>query len=91
LERNIDSESRSAYALVIWTDCDLEGESIGSEVATISQKSNPRIIIKRARFSVVQAREVFHAWSNLVNLDWRQVAAVDARQELDLRIGAALY
>jgi DNA topoisomerase-3 len=30
-----------------------------------------------------------HAWNNLIDLDWRAADAVDARSELDFRIGAA--
>jgi DNA topoisomerase-3 len=33
-------------------------------------------------------REIKHAWNVLYDLDMRQAAAVDARSELDLRIGA---
>jgi DNA topoisomerase-3 len=44
--------------------------------------------VKRARFSVVQEREITIAWQNLGELDYRQAAAVDARSEMDLRIGA---
>jgi DNA topoisomerase-3 len=54
---------------VIWTDCDREGENIGAEVALVCQSVNPRIIVKRARFSVVQHREVNQAWHNLIELD----------------------
>lgn len=52
------------------------------------QQVNPNIIVKRARFSVVQDKEIKTAWNQLVELDYQQAAAVDARSELDLRIGA---
>jgi DNA topoisomerase-3 len=45
-------------------------------------------MVKRAKFSVVQHREIRQAWSNLTALDMRSAEAVDARSELDLRIGA---
>ncbi|KAJ3193188.1 DNA topoisomerase 3-alpha [Irineochytrium annulatum] len=89
LQNNIKQESRNAMAVVIWTDCDLEGENIGGEVVEVCRQANPRILVKRARFSVVQQREVLRAWTNLQEMDWNQVSAVDTRQELDLRIGAA--
>ncbi|KAI8811291.1 DNA topoisomerase [Cladochytrium replicatum] len=89
LKQNLQSEARNSQTLVIWTDCDLEGENIGEEVAIVCQQSNPRLSVKRARFSVVQPREIKQAWDNLVMLDLLQAAAVNARQELDLRIGAA--
>lgn len=56
---------------MIWTDCDREGENIGAEVTQVCRSSNPRIIVKRARFSVVQQREVRQAWQNLAELDVR--------------------
>ncbi|KAJ3163200.1 DNA topoisomerase [Geranomyces michiganensis] len=88
LETNLQGEARRAQMLVIWTDCDLEGENIGYEVMKVCRKANPRIAVKRARFSVIQHREIWDAWSRLGELDLRQAAAVDARSELDLRIGS---
>lgn len=37
--------------MFIWTDCDREGEHIGTEVRYQARKGNPRIQIKRAKFS----------------------------------------
>ncbi|KAJ3236005.1 DNA topoisomerase [Chytriomyces hyalinus] len=89
IRKNLSEQARLAQVLVIWTDCDLEGENIGSEIADVCRKANPLIEVKRARFSVIQAREIQQSWRSLVNLDMLKVAAVDARIELDLRIGAA--
>ncbi|KAJ2253651.1 DNA topoisomerase 3-alpha [Coemansia sp. RSA 455] len=88
--KNIERESRSATHLYIWTDCDREGEGIGGEIATVSRSVNPRIIVKRAHFSSVLPQEIHNAMQNPRDLDMRQVAAVEARTELDLRIGSAL-
>lgn len=95
LEENIKRLARYSAMLVIWTDCDRyrtltsEGENIGAEVVEICRQANPSIIVKRARFSVIQQREIRQAWHNLGELDMKQAEAVDARSELDLRIGAA--
>lgn len=40
---------------MIWTDCDREGEHIGSEIVKVCREGNPRIIVKRARFSAIIA------------------------------------
>lgn len=74
--------------LVIWTDCDREGEHIGSEIVEICRGTNSRLDIYRARYSAVTQNELRRAMNNLQRLDDRQVAAVEARCELDLRSGA---
>jgi len=38
---------------MIWTDCDREGEFIGSVVAEVCRKAKPNIVVKRARFSAI--------------------------------------
>ncbi|KAJ2009371.1 DNA topoisomerase 3-alpha [Coemansia thaxteri] len=90
LAHNIELETRAASHLYIWTDCDREGEGIGSEIATVCRSVNPRIIVKRAHFSSVLPQEIHAAMQNPRELDMRLVAAVEARSELDLRIGSAL-
>ena len=52
-EDNLVNEARRADMLMIWTDCDREGENIGAEVAKICRRGNPRIRVKRARFSAI--------------------------------------
>jgi DNA topoisomerase-3 len=88
LEQNLQRLARNSELLVIWTDCDREGENIGAEVQQVCRGVNPRIQVKRARFSVVQNREIRQAWNGLIDLDMKSAEAVDARAELDLRIGA---
>jgi len=53
IEKNLMTEARSANVLMIWTDCDREGEHIGLEVAKVCRRVNARITIKRARFSAI--------------------------------------
>ncbi|KAL8293634.1 hypothetical protein RQP46_000335 [Phenoliferia psychrophenolica] len=88
--KNLMAEAKKATHLMIWTDCDREGEHIGSEVAIICRKAKPNIIVKRARFSAIIANQINNACRNPVDLDMRQANAVSARMELDLRVGAAL-
>ncbi|KAL8968669.1 MAG: hypothetical protein Q9197_004756 [Variospora fuerteventurae] len=73
IARNITQQARYSKALFIWTDCDREGEHIGSEVRKAALDGNPRLDVKRAVFS---------------NTERAQVSAVAARIELDLRLGA---
>lgn len=56
IEENLKAEARRADELMIWTDCDREGENIGMEVTRICQRGNPRIRVTRARFSAIIAQ-----------------------------------
>ncbi|KAJ9637298.1 DNA topoisomerase [Coniosporium apollinis] len=89
IARNIETQARGARTLFIWTDCDREGEHIGTEIRDVALKSNPRLEVVRARFSNIERVHVVNAARNPVPLDERQANAVAARIELDLRIGAA--
>ncbi|KAJ2897379.1 DNA topoisomerase [Zalerion maritima] len=86
---NIASQARYCQALCIWTDCDREGEFIGSSIVDAAKKGNPRIQVKRAHFSNIEPAHIMQAVSRLGELDYKQVAAVAARMELDLRTGYA--
>lgn len=54
IERNIENEARYAKALYIWTDCDREGEHIGSEIRGVALRANARLEVKRAKFSNIE-------------------------------------
>lgn len=55
---NIRQEARGSQQVMIWTDCDREGENIGAEIVEICRKANRRIEVKRARFSAIIAQYV---------------------------------
>lgn len=75
--------------MIIWTDCDREGENIGYEVINTCTQVNPRLEVFRAKFSEITKQAISRAMQNLIRPDKRVSDAVDVRQELDLRIGAA--
>ena len=56
---NLKTEAARAQMLMIWTDCDREGENIGAEIARICKRSNAGIAVRRARFSAIIAQYVF--------------------------------
>ncbi|KAM9748743.1 DNA topoisomerase 3-alpha [Dama dama] len=89
IKKTLEREARQCQALVIWTDCDREGENIGFEVIHVCKAVKPSLQVLRARFSEITARAVRTACENLTEPDQRVSDAVDVRQELDLRIGAA--
>uniref|UniRef100_A0A2K6WF35 DNA topoisomerase n=1 Tax=Onchocerca volvulus TaxID=6282 RepID=A0A2K6WF35_ONCVO len=82
-------EIRKSDLLVIWTDCDREGEAIGAEVVTVCTQVKRNLDVYRARFSEITNTAINRALNNLVRLDQRLIDAVECRSELDLRIGAA--
>jgi DNA topoisomerase-3 len=53
------------------------------------EKVNPRMQISRAFFSSVTPREIQHALATLGQPRESEADAVDARSEIDLRIGSA--
>ena len=89
LANTLKREIRSCGTLILWLDCDREGENIAMEVVEVCRKVRPNIVVKRARFSAVIQREIDRALGNLVEVDVRQSEAVNARTEIDLRLGAA--
>uniref|UniRef100_A0A0K0G0Q1 DNA topoisomerase n=1 Tax=Strongyloides venezuelensis TaxID=75913 RepID=A0A0K0G0Q1_STRVS len=89
IETTLRNCSRVSSILVIWTDCDREGENIGAEIARVCSTFNENIDIYRARFSEITPHAIRHALNNLTRLNENIVNAVDCRIELDLRIGAA--
>ena len=89
IKKTLQREVRGAKLLIIWTDCDREGENIGMEVVTVCREVLPGVRILRAKFSEITRPSIERAMATLGQLDQRVSDAVDVRQELDLRIGAA--
>uniref|UniRef100_A0A7E4ZXZ2 DNA topoisomerase n=1 Tax=Panagrellus redivivus TaxID=6233 RepID=A0A7E4ZXZ2_PANRE len=82
-------------ALVLWLDCDLEGEAICYEVLDCVRDAIKRPpsgnfmdVVFRAHFS--SADEATDAMKRLQKPNFRQCLAVRAKHDLDLRIGVAL-
>jgi DNA topoisomerase-3 len=86
---NLETSCRNCSDLILWLDCDREGEAIGFEVINICRRVNSRVRCRRARFSALIPRDIHHALANLVQPDENQSEAVLARMEIDLRLGAA--
>ena len=91
LERMLKNQSRNVDAVILWLDCDREGEAICDEVRTVCLESNPRLREKtyRAKFSTVLPQEIQRALRSLGRINEFFVQAVQARSEHDLRVGAA--
>ncbi|KAI3430642.1 hypothetical protein D9Q98_005235 [Chlorella vulgaris] len=89
MKRNLQQLARTCDWLVLWLDCDREGENIAFEVIQVCTEANPRLTIRRARFSALIHADVTRALANLALPNENEAKAVDARQEIDLRIGAS--
>ena len=92
LERMLRDQAKRASALILWLDCDREGEAISDEVRTVCLKGNPRLgtqnRVYRAKFSTVLQGEIRRALCTLGRVNENFVQAVQARSEHDLRVGA---
>lgn len=65
---NLQNLSYSTDLLILWLDCDLEGEAIAKEVEEACLKANPSLEVKRARFSALTKSDVGYSFSNLGGL-----------------------
>ncbi|XP_050227731.1 DNA topoisomerase 3-alpha isoform X2 [Mercurialis annua] len=89
IKRTLEEEARKCQWLILWLDCDREGENIAFEVVEVCGSVNRYLTIRRARFSALIDRDIHEAAQNLVSPNQWFSDAVDARQEIDLRIGAS--
>lgn len=92
IQKHLEREARGADALVLWMDCDREGENICFEVIRCvkdAMKLTNGKNIYRAKFSAVTVKDIEKAMQNLVEPNENESKSVDARQELDLKVGVA--
>lgn len=89
IKRTLEKEARQCQALIIWTDCDREGENIGFEIIDVCKAVKASMQVFRAKFSEITPNSIRRACETLNEPDVNVSDAVDVRQELDLRIGAS--
>ncbi|KAK6588006.1 DNA topoisomerase III beta [Cryptosporidium xiaoi] len=94
LVSHLEKESRGCNYLVLWLDCDREGENICFEVISVvygnmNKGRDQREWIFRARFSSISPKDISDAMRNLVYPNKNESDSVDVRQELDLKVGVA--
>jgi DNA topoisomerase-3 len=89
IQKTLATEAKKASILLLWLDCDLEGENIAYEVIKVCKEANPRLDIYRARFSALIERDIQRTLRFPDRPNPNMNDAVDTRQEIDLRIGAA--
>ncbi|CAG8791294.1 11790_t:CDS:10, partial [Racocetra persica] len=94
---HLKQESKGVDYVILWLDCDKEGENICFEVIKNvregmkkppdGQPKDSRIL--RAKFSAITATDIRKAMNNLTFPNKNEALAVDARQEFDLKVGCA--
>ena len=97
--RHLKTEAKGADVLILALDADREGENICFEVIdSTEQWMTPLHLLPplfkqqrifRAKFSAVSAPAIKAAMANLTTPNQNEAFAVDARQELDLKVGVA--
>ncbi|CAE7847578.1 TOP3A, partial [Symbiodinium necroappetens] len=85
---HIQELASEAEYLALWLDCDREGENICYEAWRLFSHACEENVY-RAHFSALTQPEIKTAFKTLGRPDKQLAMAVDARQELDLKIGVA--
>ncbi|HWR25296.1 MAG TPA: DNA topoisomerase [Methanosarcina sp.] len=80
--------AKRADKIILACDYDREGENIGFEAKTLAEEVT-NVPVARARFSALSPKEVKKAFENLVDPDYNMAMAAEARQILDLKMGAS--
>lgn len=93
MPRFLQQEGKGVDYIVLWLDCDKEGENICFEVLdcvrpVMNKKSGNKNVF-RAKFSAITETDICSAMHRLSEPNRNEARSVDARQELDLRIGCA--
>ncbi len=82
--------AKKADKVIIATDYDTEGESIGFEAIDVVKSTNKTVKIYRSVFSSLTEKELNEAFSKLKKPDKNLSDSANARREIDLIIGAVL-
>ncbi len=86
----LQSLAENVDHLVIATDFDAHGESIGGEIARVCQKVNNNIIVSRMYFTATNPASIIRAFKEQETLDELLIAQIDTLRKQDLKMGAII-
>ncbi|KAK3284561.1 hypothetical protein CYMTET_7800 [Cymbomonas tetramitiformis] len=93
IEEHILAAAQGCDFLYLWLDCDREGENICMEVLNVCRSaglfSDCRRQVWRAHFSALTESAIRAAYARPGRINEAEAAAVDARQEMDLKVGCS--
>lgn len=87
--KHLQDIAKGSDFIVLWMDCDREGENINFEVLDCMSGHYSYDRVYRAHFSAINPSDIMKAYNKLGKPDRNQSLSVDARQELDLKVGVA--
>lgn len=86
----LKSQAKEADEAIVATDFDREGELIGLDAVNVIKQVQPKMTIRRARFSSLTEGDIKKAFSDLDEVYEDLAHAGEARQDIDLIWGATL-
>ncbi|MHA1214024.1 MAG: DNA topoisomerase [Candidatus Hodarchaeales archaeon] len=81
---------RKSDVIIIGTDWDGHGESIGRQILDLATQENPKIRHGRMRFTSTNPLALTKAFENQSILNWDWINQVDSLRKQDLRMGSTL-
>mgnify|MGYP000004581075 CR=1 FL=1 len=66
---NLKYHAKNSHTIILWLDCDREGEAIAGDCQEICKSANPKAVIKRARFSSLDVQSINRALQRLDVVD----------------------
>ena len=73
---NLKTLAKTCQTIILWLDCNREGEAIAFEVLQVCQEVNPHIEVFRAHFSARTNRDINHAIKTLKPLNPNLAAVI---------------
>ena len=87
---HVEGVGKASNVVVIATDWDGHGESIGRQIVEITTRSNKKIRHGRMHFTSASPMTLKKAFETQTDLNWDWIKQVDSLRRQDLRMGASI-